>query len=98
MALLMMDIRRDPGEDEFGLLNWLHQLAVPAWVMATKADKFSGGERSKRLSRINALLAEQAPQERPALAFSSTTGLGRNTLIENLVDSGLLTGGPEPQR
>lgn len=91
MALLMMDIRRDPEDDEYGLLSWLHELAVPSWVVATKADKLSQAERSRRLAEITRLFADHSPLERPVLPFSASTGQGRNKLIEDLVDSGLLT-------
>ena len=94
MALLMMDIRRDPEEDEFGLLNWLGDLGIPAWVICTKADKLSQTEKSRRLARIKSIFSERSPLERPPLAFSSTNGLGRNTLIEELVDSGILDNPP----
>lgn len=94
MALLMMDIRRDPQEDEYGLLDWLARLSIPAQVVATKADKLSRTELSRRLAAISKLFSEKAPLERPLLAFSSTTGLGRNKLIEELVDSGLLSSPP----
>lgn len=91
MALLMMDIRRDPGPDEFGLLNWLRQLGIPAWVMATKADKINQSQRSRRLADIGQLFQDNSPLDRPPLPFSAVTGLGRNRLIEELVDSGLLS-------
>lgn len=93
MALLIMDIRRDPQDDEFGLLNWLRDLAIPAWLIASKADKLSQAERSRRLKTIVELLAQNAPGARTPLAFSSTTALGRDALIETLIDSGLLTRG-----
>ncbi|MDR2946469.1 MAG: ribosome biogenesis GTP-binding protein YihA/YsxC [Candidatus Adiutrix sp.] len=93
MALLLMDIRRDPSEDEYGLLNWLAALGVPAWVIATKADKLKQNERSQRLSHLEKMFAAHSPLERPPLPFSSTTGLGRDRLTEALVDSGLLTSG-----
>lgn len=97
MALLMMDIRRDPGPDEFGLLDWLRQLGIPAWVMATKADKLTQSQRSRRLAEIGRLFQDQSPLDRPPLPFSAVTGLGRNRLIEELVDSGLLSRSePEP--
>lgn len=97
MALLMMDIRRDPGPDEFGLLDWLRQLGIPAWVIATKADKLNQSQRSRRLAEISKIFRDNSPLDRPPLTFSALTGLGRNTLIENLVDSGLLTR-IEPER
>ena len=90
MALLMMDIRRDPAEEEFGLFNWLSEMGVPAWVICTKADKLSQTEKSRRLTKIKSIFSVHSPLERPPLAFSSTNGLGRDKLIEELVDSGLL--------
>lgn len=93
MALLIMDIRRDPQAEEFGLLNWLNDLAVPAWLIASKADKLGQAERSKRLRAIGEIFAENSPLSRPPLPFSATTGLGRGRLIETLVDSGLVTAG-----
>lgn len=98
MALLMMDIRRDPGPDEFGLLTWLRQLGIPAWVMATKADKLNQSQRSRRLAEIGRLFRDNSPLDRPPLPFSAVTGLGRNILTENLVDSGLLSSlEPDPE-
>lgn len=91
MALLMMDIRRNPETDEYGLLNWLKELGIPAWVICTKADKLSQTEKARRLQQIKTLFADNAPLERPPLPFSSTSGQGRNNLIEALIDSGLLT-------
>lgn len=91
MALLLMDIRRDPGQDEFGLLNWLSQLGIPAWVIITKADKLNQSQRARRAADISRLFKDQAQLDRPPLPFSAQTGLGRNKLIESLIDSGLLT-------
>ncbi len=93
MAFLIMDIRRAPQAEEFGLLNWLNDLSIPAWLIASKADKLSQAERGKRLRAIQDVLAKNAPLARPPLPFSSATGLGRDTLIETLIDSGLLIGG-----
>lgn len=79
-ALLLMDIRRNPQEEEHNLLAWLESLNIPAVVVATKADKFGPGQRSQRLNEIKKLLGlPDLP-----LAFSSTTGLGREKLIEIL--------------
>lgn len=94
VALLLMDIRRDPSDDEYGLVKWLNELSIPVWLIATKADKLKSGERGKRLATWKKMFAGQAPLSRPPLPFSSLTGLGRNELIVNLVDSGLLTSGP----
>ena len=98
MALLLMDIRREPCEDEFGLLEWLCSLNIPARVIATKADKLKGGERAKQLAELKKIFENRCGEKsglllQPPLAFSSTTALGRHALIEALIDSGLLTSG-----
>ena len=96
-ALLMMDIRRDPETDEYGLLNWLAELSIPAWVICTKADKLSQTERTRRLKRITDLFTDNSHLERPPLPFSSINGQGRSKLIEELIDSGLLTSSLDEQ-
>jgi GTP-binding protein EngB required for normal cell division len=88
-----MDIRREPGPDEYGLLEWLRGIEVPAELILTKADKLGGGERSRRLGQIERQFAGHAPLERPPRLFSAVTGLGRAELIADLIDSGLLTSG-----
>ena len=88
LALLLMDIRRDPSPDEDGLLDWLAALGIPAWVVATKADKLGRGPAAARLARIGGLL-RSAPA-RPPLAFSATTGQGREELIDGLAEVGLI--------
>ena len=91
MALLMMDVRRDPGQDEFDLLNWLDGLSIPAWLIATKVDKLGQAERSGRLKKIGKELTEALPAARAPLGFSATGGQGREELIEELINSGLLS-------
>ena len=86
MALLMMDIRRDPSPDEDGLLDWLADLSIPAWVVATKADKLGRGQALARLARIKDLFRSAPP--RPPLAFSALTGQGREELLAGLADFG----------
>ena len=84
LALLLMDIRRDPSPDEDGLLDWLAELEIPAWVVATKADKLGRGPAAARLARLKGLF--RIPPARPPLAFSATTGQGREELISGLAE------------
>ncbi|MGL4207954.1 MAG: hypothetical protein ACRCTY_01065, partial [Candidatus Adiutrix sp.] len=88
--LLIMDIRRDPQEEEYDLLKWLVGLNIEPWLIASKADKLKSGERANRLLRIKNLCAAKLTLTRPPLAFSALSGLGRNTLISDIVDSDLL--------
>jgi GTP-binding protein len=88
LALLLMDIRRDPSPDEDGLLDWLAGLGIPAWVVATKSDKLGRGQAAARLSRLGGLF--RAAPARAPLAFSAVTGQGREELIEGLAEAGLI--------
>ncbi|MDR1043791.1 MAG: ribosome biogenesis GTP-binding protein YihA/YsxC [Candidatus Adiutrix sp.] len=90
MALLMMDVRRDPVEDEFGLLNWLDDLSIPSWLIATKIDKLAQAERAVRLKKIDRKLKAALPGARAPLGFSAFSGQGREQLIETLVNSSLM--------
>jgi GTP-binding protein len=87
LALLLMDIRRDPSPDEDGLLDWLADLKIPAWVVAAKADKLGRGPAAARLARLGGLF--RTPPARPPLAFSALTGQGREELIDGLSEAGL---------
>jgi GTP-binding protein len=86
LALLLMDIRRDPSPDEDGLLDWLAELNIPARVVAAKADKLGRGQVRARLARLRSLF-RSAPAA-PPLAFSATTGQGREEIINVLAEAG----------
>ena len=81
LALLLMDLRRDPTEDEAQLLHWLAELEHPAMLIGTKADKLSGNKLSKRVSEIKKTLGVKP------WPFSSTTGQGREGLIKIIGDT-----------
>jgi GTP-binding protein len=51
-AVLLQDVRRDPGEDETELLAWLAERGIPALAALTKADKLRPSERTSRLRRV----------------------------------------------
>lgn len=95
MALLLVDVRRQLTDDERGLWAWLAQLNIPAWLIATKADKLKGGERARQLAAFQKelLRLSEGGSIRPPLAYSSLSGLGRTALIDSLIDSGFLFSG-----
>ena len=59
-AVLLQDVRRDPGEDEILLLAWLAEREIPTVVAVTKVDKLKRGERLRRLEEIRQALPVQA--------------------------------------
>jgi len=84
-ALVVLDIRRTPGEAEAGLYEWLGSLCVPVVTVLTKSDKLSQSRRAARLREIKARL-----EEADMVVFSARTGLGKAALwklIQELIES-----------
>ncbi len=72
-VVVILDIRRLPGDDDLGLLEWLRAIGRPYRLALTKADKLSGNERTRQLRAIRAALPADAPAP---IVFSATTGEG----------------------
>jgi GTP-binding protein len=73
VAVLLQDLRRDPGDDERDLLAWLAERGVPTLVAATKADKLKPGQRAARARELARAL-DLSPER--LVVTSATTGLG----------------------
>jgi GTP-binding protein len=77
LAVLLQDLRRDPGEDEELLLQWLDERGIPVLVVFTKADKLKPMRRGARLRALGERLGatvEATP------ATSTHTGMGIDDL------------------
>ena len=77
--VLLLDIRREPSEDDRAMLDFLAEVEVPTIVALTKTDKLSKAaarERSGEIARTLALESEQI------IPFSAQTGEGRVELLE----------------
>jgi GTP-binding protein len=75
LAILLQDVRRDPGPDEIDLLPWLAARGVPVVGAATKVDRLGARERA---ARLRALVAAGLPIE--WIATSGRTGEGVEAL------------------
>ena len=75
LAILLQDVRRDPGPDEIDLLPWLAARDVPVVGAATKVDRLNARERA---ARLRALSAAGLPIE--WIATSGRTGEGVEAL------------------
>jgi GTP-binding protein len=73
LAVLLQDLRRDPGEDETLLLQWLAEREVPSLVALTKCDKLKPMRRAERVRVLGKSAELPAGQ---ILATSAQTGLG----------------------
>jgi GTP-binding protein len=77
--VLLLDIRREPSDDDRAMLDFLAETEVPTIVALTKKDKLSKAaalEQAAMISRALALPSEQV------IPFSSQTGEGRAELLE----------------
>jgi GTP-binding protein len=77
MVIHVVDLRHEPSEQDRQMAAWLRYAALPAVVVATKADKISRGKRAKQ-REVVARAVDLAPGE--VLLFSSQTGEGRDDL------------------
>jgi GTP-binding protein len=82
VAVLLMDLRRDPRDDEHDLLAWLVQRCVPVVVALTKADKLAPMQRARRVRELARSLDVPAGQ---IVTTSSQTGLGIDALWSALL-------------
>jgi GTP-binding protein len=73
LAVLLQDLRRDVGDDELLLLDWLAERGTPAVVALTKADKLPPMRRAARARELSRQLGFPAAR---VLVTSAEKGLG----------------------
>ena len=77
--VLLLDIRREPSDDDRAMLDFLAEVEVPTIVALTKTDKLSTIAARGRAAEISRALALESEQVIP---FSAHTGEGRVELLE----------------
>jgi GTP-binding protein len=77
--VLLLDIRREPSDDDRAMLDFLAEVEVPTIVALTKTDKLSKAGARERAGSISRALALEEDQVIP---FSAQTGEGRVELLE----------------
>jgi len=88
MVIFILDIRRDPSDDDLSLLDWLEYYRIPFTVILTKSDKLSNNQAIARKRMIEKLLGGKTQQV--TMLFSAKTQKGREELwkmIENHLSS-----------
>jgi GTP-binding protein len=76
-VLLLLDARRDPGDDERDFLPWLAQRGMAVRLVVTKFDKLRAAERE---ARLRALTSELGVPREALLLTSAQTGAGIDAL------------------
>ena len=78
LALLLVDIRREPMESDIQVRDLLVQADVEHAVVATKADKLSKSKVKGQLAKLERIYGTEGKV--PLITFSAVTNEGRNEL------------------
>ena len=80
-VFLLLDIRHEPTADDKLMLDWLYYYQKPFSIIATKADKLSKAQQSKRiieLSRETGIISSSI------FPVSAINGAGRPELLKRM--------------
>ncbi len=78
LVLLLLDIRRDPSEQDMQFFKWVEYQKMPLLFVLTKADKVTKNEHARQKAKIIKLF------DRPKddfISYSVTKNIGRKELI-----------------
>lgn len=81
--VLLLDIRREPSDDDRAMLDFLAGIEVPTLVALTKTDKLGKAGAREQVGSISRALALEPDQVIP---FSAVTGEGRGELLEAMME------------
>ena len=81
-VVLLVDVRRDPSDDDIQMLEFLSEVGAPTIVAITKVDKLT---TAARVTRIRELTAQLGLEDDQVIPFSAHTGLGRDDLATAIV-------------
>lgn len=79
----LLDVRHDPTDDDFTMLDFLAELGVPTIFAVTKVDKLKRHEVTARVRALSTQLGLDIDQIVP---FSGQTGEGRDDLAQALME------------
>jgi len=88
MVIFILDIRRDPSDDDLALRDWLEHYRIPYTSVLTKADKLSNNQAIGQKRLIEKTLGVTDQQK--TLLFSAKTQKGKDELwqlLENHLSS-----------
>ena len=84
-VVLIMDIRRIPGMQEFNFIEWLHYYNIPSILILTKADKLS---KTKQLKQHLNIAKALSVDKDDLILFSAKSRLGKDAVwnaVEGLI-------------
>ncbi|MBW1649928.1 MAG: YihA family ribosome biogenesis GTP-binding protein [Deltaproteobacteria bacterium] len=85
-VVLIIDIRRDPGIEDFNFIDWLNFYSINYIIVFTKADKLSRGKQLERRKKIS----EKFDINKEAIIlFSAKSKLGKDKVWEAIIGRGV---------
>ena len=78
----LLDIRREPTEDDLAMLDFLAEIEVPTVIALTKIDKLA---RHVAVERADEIMKSLSLTREQTIPFSAISGEGRNELAAALV-------------
>jgi GTP-binding protein len=75
----LVDVRRDPADDDLRMLDYLAGAGIPTLVVLTKVDKLS---KTRAKAQVSELIRKLGVDPEQVVPFSALTGEGRETLLE----------------
>ena len=82
-VVLLLDVRREPSDDDRQMLDFLAGREAPTLIAVTKTDKVPQRELAARLT---AIAQASGVSEDQLIPFSTVTGTGRRELAAAVVD------------
>jgi GTP-binding protein len=76
-VVIIMDIRRIPGQEELNLLGWLNHYSIAGIVVLTKTDKLP---KSKQVQQHKLIARALEMDSKNFILFSAKSRRGKNTL------------------
>jgi GTP-binding protein len=82
LVVHLVDARMPPTKLDVQLAEWLGPVGIPRLVVATKADKLSGNQRTVQLRAISGVFPET-----PVIFSSAVTGMGCKEIWNRVVEA-----------
>lgn len=80
--VLLLDIRREPSQEDLALWHWLQTMGIEVITVITKADKLSKNKRDKQAATIAKTLGCKTEE---LIKFSAMTGEGGDEIWQKLI-------------
>ncbi len=79
---LLMDIRREPNDDDYMMLDWMASSDLWSVIIATKADKVKRQEKIRRVNSLKKTISERMEKDIDVIPFSSLDKSGRDEIYD----------------